>query len=343
MRNDARIAGVRPLTHDTLEVVVECLPGSKPLLARAGQFATLAVEGVARPRPYSFARDPGAEPPGRHTFFIRLVPDGEFSRWLAAGDRTGTPVTIAGPLGEFGLDGSCDPMVLIAGGSGMSAVKAIAEQAAREGVERDCYFYYGARTARDLYGARDIAAIADAWHPAGRFTFVAVLSEEPAGSDWRGPRGLVTDQVRADLLDTGRVRADGFRAYFCGPPPMIEAGTAMLTAAGVPAGHLYRDVFEDARSPAPAIDNRRCVLCDECLLVRPVPDCILETSGVERDPQGRVTVTRPVRPAHSSGLYYNALVIDPASCIRCYACVSACPHDAISPAFVNAAATLRRG
>ena len=33
----------------------------------------------------------------------------------------------------------------------MSAINAIVEQACNEQVERDCYFFYGARTQADLY------------------------------------------------------------------------------------------------------------------------------------------------------------------------------------------------
>lgn len=342
MRRPGRIADLRRLTHDTFEVVVRCEPGGRPLLARAGQFATLAVDGVDGPRPYSFARDPVAEPPDQHTFLIRLVPGGAFSGWLAAADRTGASVTIAGPLGEFALDRSSAPMALIAGGSGMSAVRAIAEQACREQVARDCWFYYGARTADDLYGEDAMKELAESWHSEYRFEFVPVLSEEPGDSPWRGARGLVTDRFRTDLLDTGRLAPGNFRAWFCGPPPMIEAGAAALAAAGVPAAHVYRDVFEDARSPAPAIDNRRCVLCDECLLVRPVDRCIVEAGATAVAADGRLTAERPVEPSRSAGLYYNALVIDPDACIRCYACVSACPHGAISPEFRGAQAVLRR-
>ena len=95
---------------------------------------------------------------------------------------------------------------------------------------------------------------------------------------------------------------------------------------------MFFDKFEDARSPAPVIDNSKCVLCDECLLVKPTADCIVETAKLsDIKDNGRFSNIKRVDPAFTSGLYYNTLYINEDKCIRCYACVHACPHKAISP------------
>lgn len=329
--NRAKIASQRALTHDTYELVVACNEDSDSIHAAAGQFLTLRFPGITQPRPYSLARDPAAEVPGQHTFFIRLVPDGEVSGWLGASDRSGTEIEIAGPLGGFGLDDSTQPMICIAGGSGMSAIMAVIEDACTKQVKRDCFFCYGASGQADLYCETEIDDIGARWHAGNSFKFVQVLSEEPPDSDWTGARGFVTDHIDVDWIKQGHIDPSKASAFFCGPPPMIESGAKILIQAGMPEAHIFRDVFEDARSPAPVIDNRKCVLCDECLLVKPVENCIVETSGITLGSNGAIDGFRPIKPAHSSGLYYNTLFIDQSECIRCYACVNACPHDAISP------------
>ena len=78
------------------------------------------------------------------------------------------------------------------------------------------------------------------------------------------------------------------------------------------------------------IDDAKCVLCDECLKVKPVPDCIVEVAGIERDDGGRITGYRRVESGSTDSLYYNRLWIDQNQCIRCGQCEAVCPVNAIT-------------
>lgn len=339
---EGKVKSQKKLTHDTYELVVKCGPESA--IGEAGQFWTIHVPGLDKPRPYSFARAPGAEKPGEHTFFIRVVPGGKFSQWLEEKDQTGTEVTLSGPLGKFRRDPSDQDMVCIAGGSGMSAIYAIIEQAVADQVQRNCYFFYGARTQKDLYMQKEIEKLVRGWHPDYTMKFVPVLNEEPDDSDWGGARGLVTDYFRDHYLNPGHMKAADIKAYFCGPPPMIDAGIAVLKNAGVSDSDIFYDKFEDARSPVPVIDNTKCVLCDECLMVKPVQNCITEVARLKKDgADGAGTMGYElIEPSETSGLYYNTLYINEKECIRCYACIDACPAKAISPSYDSVPTTLRR-
>ena len=50
--------------------------------------------------------------------------------------------------------------------------------------------------------------------------------------------GLVTDAIEADLPDL-----DGWRAYFCGSPPMVEAATLLAKRMGLAPERVYADAF----------------------------------------------------------------------------------------------------
>jgi NAD(P)H-flavin reductase len=321
------------LTPDTFELVIKITSKTGLGHPNAGQFAVLVFPGINRGRPYSFARNPKAtkDEGEEYTFFIRAVPDGEVSNWLMEGDKSGVKITLSGPCGEFQLDQTDKPMVCIAGGSGMSAILALVEHAQDIQVNRDCYFYYGARTQCDLYCQELIKIVENFWNKSHVFKFIPVLSEEPLESNWNGERGLVTDIVSRDEAQASRSMLKSASAFLCGPLPMVEAADSMLRTAGTPGANIYKDIFEDARSPAPIIDNSKCVLCDECLLVKPVSGCIVETSGFLADQKESPADFKSLQPSLTSGLYYNSLYIDSSQCIRCYACVNACPHTAISP------------
>lgn len=78
------------------------------------------------------------------------------------------------------------------------------------------------------------------------------------------------------------------------------------------------------------IDDSRCVLCDECITVKPVPDCIVEIAALIRDDEGRVTGYEPVVAGRTDSLYYNRLWIDQNACVRCGQCEAVCPVGAIT-------------
>ncbi|MBC8006434.1 MAG: FAD-dependent oxidoreductase [Prolixibacteraceae bacterium] len=78
------------------------------------------------------------------------------------------------------------------------------------------------------------------------------------------------------------------------------------------------------------IIDQKCVLCDECLNVKPVEGCIVEIASLVRDDEGRISGYTRVEQGKTDSLYYNRLWIDQSQCIRCGRCESVCPVNAIT-------------
>ncbi len=240
-RHAGKIVRTHSLTHDIQSVTIAT---DEPCFqhAKAGQYAELSVAGIDQPRSYSFARPPRLENTGEVSFFIRHIPGGAFTDWLFSAQRSGENIEISGPYGNFHQREGDDPMICIAGGSGLAPIKALVEDGAEAGLQRDLVIYFGARTQSDLYCLEEIQTLGQQW--GGAFQLTPVLSGEPPDSGWSGARGLVTDKLER-LGDLGIV-GDGCQGYLCGPPPMVDAGIAALQQLGLSAGRIFYDKFEDA-------------------------------------------------------------------------------------------------
>ena len=77
------------------------------------------------------------------------------------------------------------------------------------------------------------------------------------------------------------------------------------------------------------INNDLCVLCDECLLAKPIKDCIVEVSDVHVHKNGDTSYKR-ITPKKGIGIYHGKLLIDHKKCVRCGECEKVCPTNAIS-------------
>ncbi len=223
------------LTHDIAEVFLEL---ERPVTYKPGQYASIAPTDNSMPaRCYSFAH--AGDPEGNTTvsFFVRRIPDGNLSHWLTDDAHLGKPVTLSAVTGDCYLREAELPMLCLAGGSGLSPILAILEDALQRGQDtRPMNLLFGARTQADLYYRDQLEALAEKWR--AEFTFTPVLSHEPEDSDWTGQRGWLADAVTAE-------NAGGRQAYLCGPPPMIDTCLEKLEALGVSAEQIFFDRFSD--------------------------------------------------------------------------------------------------
>ncbi|MCW2986320.1 MAG: ascD [Conexibacter sp.] len=232
----AQVEAVEALTHDIRRLVLR-LPA--PLTFNAGQYMDISIPGAeGEHRSFSMANTPGE--PDRLEFMIKLYEGGHFSGLLAesangSGIKVGDALRCKGPYGVFTLrDSSPRRLVFIAGGAGMAPIVGLLRSMEEKGSQRPATFYYGARTADDLFVLDELERLAGALPG---FRFVPALSESADGG-WDGEAGLITDVV--DRLEADLTEVD---AYLCGPPPMVDAAIALLERRGCPESRIYFDKF----------------------------------------------------------------------------------------------------
>jgi phenol hydroxylase P5 protein len=231
MDYQARVARVETLTPTIKGVFLELEPGDA-LRFQPGQYVNVWLAGEAAPRAFSIASAPSAR---AIELNIRLVPGGKVTSYVHDGLRVGERVMLSGPLGRFFVRKSDPrPLLFMAGGSGLSSPRSMVLDLLESGDTRPICLIQGARTLDELYYRAEFEQLA-ARHP--NFEYLPVLSGEPQASPWTGARGYVHEAAARRFDQDFR----GWRAYLCGPPPMIEAGIAALMQ-----GRLFeKDIFTE--------------------------------------------------------------------------------------------------
>ncbi|WLH29195.1 anthranilate 1,2-dioxygenase electron transfer component AntC [Pseudomonas canadensis] len=194
-----------------------------------GQYARLAVPGTDSWRSYSFANLPG----NHLQFLVRLLPDGVMSNYLRERCQVGDELLMEAPLGAFYLRHVTKPLLLVAGGTGLSALLGMLDELATNGCDQPVHLYYGVRGAEDLCEAARIQGYAA---KIAGFRYTEVLSAP--SDDWPGKRGYLTEH-----FDLAELRDSSADMYLCGPPPMVESIQQWLADQALDGVQLYYEKF----------------------------------------------------------------------------------------------------
>ncbi len=213
---------------------------------QAGQYINLTVPGILGPRAFSIANAPSE--PNLIELNVRFVEGGAATTYIHEQLSVGDELQFSAPLGRFFVHKSApEPMLFLAGGSGLSSPKSMILDLFEGGVEkREIALIYGARNRSELYYA-DLFDDLAARYP--NFRYVPALSEPEDADDWRGETGFV-HEVAQRLFDK---RFEGHKAYLCGPPPMVDACITALMQGRLFEQHIYMESFltaADGANPA---------------------------------------------------------------------------------------------
>lgn len=223
----ATVLAVQALTHDIRRLV---LRPARPLAFSPGQYAQLQFT-PEHIRPYSMAGLAGDE---TLEFHVRRVPGGRVSGYVAEALKPGDAVRVSGPLGTAYLRRKHErPMLCVAGGTGLAPILSILRGAVEAGMGNAVRLYVGVRSASDVYGREWLRAL-EQRHPSLQVNIVVA-----SGGDPRRQRcGLVTEAIEQDIASL-----DGWRAYLCGSPPMVEAAALLARRKGMDPARIHADAF----------------------------------------------------------------------------------------------------
>jgi len=233
----AKVTGVQQVSETTAILHLDASSSAKRLDFLPGQYARLQVPDTGTWRSYSFANRPNDG--NQLQFLIRLLPDGAMSNYMRERCEPGQTIEFEAPLGAFYLRQVERPLIMVAGGTGLSAFLGMLDELAeRGGCSQPVRLYYGVTNARDLCELERLAGYAE-WIEGFSYEIV-VMNPVP---EWGGKTGLIPEHFDRSLLE-----AQPFDMYLCGPPPMVEAIKQWLAEQRIEGFRLYYEKFSDSNT-----------------------------------------------------------------------------------------------
>jgi ferredoxin-NADP reductase len=194
-----------------------------------------AEDGYQAQRSYSIASAPEE---GRLALTVERLDDGEVSPYLTDVLVVGDKLELRGPIGGYFVWDASNggPVLLVAGGSGVVPLMAIARHRFAEKSNAQMRLLFSAKREEDLiYRAEldDLAARGDGFR-----TFFTLTRGQPEG--WRGYGRRVDGEM---LAEVGWSPDDDQRAFVCGPTGFVEAVASALVERGHPPARVKTERF----------------------------------------------------------------------------------------------------
>ena len=125
LSGEGRVTHVERLSPTTALLRIDASGIGDMIRYKPGQFAQLKVPGSEQWRSYSYAHPANAG--NQLEFIVRLLPSGAMSDYLRDVAKPGDAISLRCSKGGFFLRPVVRPVVLMAGGTGLSAILAMAE------------------------------------------------------------------------------------------------------------------------------------------------------------------------------------------------------------------------
>lgn len=202
---------------------------------QAGQYINLHLPGVEGARAFSIANKPSDA--NIVELHVRRVPDGPATTYIHEQLQVGNELRLSGPYGQFFIRTSApEPMIIIAGGSGLSSPQSMVFDLLEQGDKRQITLLQGARNLAELYN-RDLFEALAAKHD--NFTYVPALDAPLDEDEWAGFTGYIHEAA----IEHFGGQFSGHKAYLCGPPPMIDAAITALMQGRLFERDIYMERF----------------------------------------------------------------------------------------------------
>jgi ferredoxin-NADP reductase/predicted pyridoxine 5'-phosphate oxidase superfamily flavin-nucleotide-binding protein len=228
--------------------------GNRLIPFKAGQFLTIRVPALKEMiRTYTLSSAPEDS---RYRISVKREQQGGVSNHLHNSLNVGDIIEAKAPRGDFFIDASIKrPVVLIAGGVGITPILSMAKHIATEGLRtrytRPTTVLHSAKNSIERGFFTEFQQIEQQSNGAIRYLSLlgTVGDKEKAGVDYHG-----TERINANVLRQVLV-LDDYDFYLCGPAGFMQALYNELQSLGVSDGRIFAESFGVASLERSAIDK----------------------------------------------------------------------------------------
>jgi anaerobic selenocysteine-containing dehydrogenase/ferredoxin-NADP reductase len=258
----ATVTSVETVADDVTQVSIKIDDLSEAPDYLPGQHIVLSIDGAngasKLTRCYSLVGEAVNSQRSEYVIAVRRVlapagasdlPPGEMSGYINDGLKPGTKLAIKAPAGRFVMPVESDaPIVLIAGGIGITPFLSYLETVAKSKIQPRIHLVYANRNGR-VHAFRKRLLELKAAIPT---LTVSNIYNEPLTDDLKG-----VEFDRSGFVSAGDILLSEFdtapNVFQCGPPPMMAAVEKALAENGHPAELLHKEAFTSpvATNPIP--------------------------------------------------------------------------------------------
>lgn len=226
----ARVEQVIEETADTRTLVLR--PSRRWSGFKAGQHVNICVDvgGVRRNRTFSLSSSPILwREQGRVTLTIKRLPGGRVTNWIHDELQAGMVIGLGEAFGDFLVPEPAQPVLFIAGGSGITPVLSQLETMAATDYRVPVTLLYFVRTEADVIAREKLQALAARY---SALTVTIITTHEGAS-----PRYLCA----ADFDRIPGIRAR--QIYLCGPKGLMDLARDLLHQRGIDDTDIHSTFF----------------------------------------------------------------------------------------------------
>ena len=224
----SKVIQVRPETNDVYTLVIR--PGKRWKGFKAGQHLQITAEqnGSLQTRFFSVSSAPAYfKKTGLIEMSIRVQEGGRVTPWLRDAFAAGGICNLSPAEGDFTLPEGNQPVLMIAGGSGITPFRSMLSQMAASGDKRDAHLMFYVRDASNALFQEEFEKIA-AEHDNIRVTFMNSAE-----------KGVFSAEHIKEVCPDFAER----KVMICGPTPMIQLVRQVVSGEGVSADNIMFEYF----------------------------------------------------------------------------------------------------